>query len=35
MYFPATFVLEEVAFRGALDSHVHQQGEARRMAAGH
>lgn len=28
LYFPATFVLEEVAFRGALDAHVHHQGEA-------
>ena len=23
LYFPATFLLEEVAFRGALDAHVH------------
>ena len=29
LYFPATFLLEEVAFRGALDAHVHHQGEAR------
>jgi hypothetical protein len=29
IYFPATFVIEEVAFRGALDSHVHHQGEGR------
>lgn len=24
LYFPATFLLEEVSFRGALDAHVHQ-----------
>jgi hypothetical protein len=29
IYYPATFVIEEVAFRGALDSHVHHQGEGR------
>ncbi len=29
IYFPATFVIEEVAFRGALDSHVHRPGEGR------
>jgi membrane protease YdiL (CAAX protease family) len=29
IYFPATFVIEEVAFRGALDSHVHRAGEGR------
>lgn len=29
LYFPATFLLEEVAFRGALDAHVHHDGEAR------
>lgn len=29
IYFPATFIIEEVAFRGALDSHVHQPGEGR------
>lgn len=29
IYFPATFVIEEVAFRGALDAHVHQSGEGR------
>ena len=29
LYFPATFVLEEVAFRGALDAHVHHEGETR------
>ena len=27
LYFPATFLSEEVAFRGALDSHVHHDGE--------
>ena len=27
LYFPATFLLEEVAFRGALDEHVHHDGE--------
>jgi membrane protease YdiL (CAAX protease family) len=29
IYFPATFVIEEVAFRGALDAHVHRPGEGR------
>jgi membrane protease YdiL (CAAX protease family) len=29
LYFPATFLLEEVAFRGALDAHVHHEGESR------
>ena len=29
LYFPATFLLEEAAFRGALDAHVHHDGEAR------
>jgi hypothetical protein len=29
IYFPATFVIEEVAFRGALDSNVHQPGDGR------
>lgn len=29
IYFPVTFVLEEVAFRGALDAHVHHDGEGR------
>jgi membrane protease YdiL (CAAX protease family) len=29
IYFPATFVIEEVAFRGALDAHVHELGEGR------
>ncbi len=28
LYFPATFLLEEVAFRGALDAHVHHDREA-------
>jgi membrane protease YdiL (CAAX protease family) len=27
LYFPACFVIEEVAFRGAIDSHVHQPGD--------
>ena len=29
IYFPATFVIEEVAFRGALDAHVHHPGDSR------
>ncbi|WP_372594192.1 type II CAAX prenyl endopeptidase Rce1 family protein [Actinotalea sp.] len=29
LYFPATFLLEEVAFRGAIDAHVHRQGTGR------
>jgi membrane protease YdiL (CAAX protease family) len=29
VYFPLTFILEEVTFRGALDSHVHRSGEPR------
>jgi membrane protease YdiL (CAAX protease family) len=29
LYLPAGFVLEEVAFRGALDAHVHHPGEPR------
>jgi membrane protease YdiL (CAAX protease family) len=29
LYFPATFLLEEVTFRGALDAHVHHDGEGR------
>lgn len=29
LYFPATFLLEEVAFRGALDAHVHHEGQGR------
>jgi membrane protease YdiL (CAAX protease family) len=27
LYYPASFLLEEVAFRGALDAHVHYDGE--------
>jgi membrane protease YdiL (CAAX protease family) len=27
LYFPVCFILEEVAFRGAIDSHVHQPGD--------
>ena len=30
LYFPATFLLEEVTFRGALDAHVHHDGEGQR-----
>jgi len=29
VYFPVTFVLEEVAFRGAIDAHVHRPGASR------
>ncbi len=29
LYFPATFLLEEVSFRGALDAHAHHDGERR------
>lgn len=29
LYFPLTFLIEEVAFRGALDAHVHHAGEGR------
>jgi membrane protease YdiL (CAAX protease family) len=29
LYFPATFLLEEVTFRGALDTHVHHDAEGR------
>lgn len=29
LYLPATFVIEEVAFRGALDAHLHHAGEGR------
>jgi membrane protease YdiL (CAAX protease family) len=29
LYFPVAFVLEEVAFRGAIDAHVHHPGEPR------
>ena len=27
LYFPISFILEEVAFRGAIDSHIHQAGD--------
>ena len=27
LYYPATFLLEEVAFRGAIDAHVHHDGD--------
>jgi membrane protease YdiL (CAAX protease family) len=30
LYFPATFLLEEVAFRGAIDAHVHHDGDTHR-----
>jgi membrane protease YdiL (CAAX protease family) len=33
LYFPATFLLEEVSFRGALDAHVHHEGEGRGVAS--
>lgn len=29
LYFPVSFILEEVVFRGAIDSHVHQLGDSR------
>ena len=29
LYYPVSFVLEEVTFRGALDAHVHNDGERR------
>jgi membrane protease YdiL (CAAX protease family) len=29
VYFPATFLMEEVAFRGAIDAHVHHDGDWR------
>ena len=29
LYLPATFLLEEVAFRGALDAHLHHDGDSR------
>jgi membrane protease YdiL (CAAX protease family) len=29
LYYPATFLLEEVAFRGAIDAHVHHDGDSR------
>jgi membrane protease YdiL (CAAX protease family) len=33
LYFPATFLMEEVAFRGAIDAHVHHDGEGRGWAS--
>jgi membrane protease YdiL (CAAX protease family) len=30
LYYPATFLLEEVAFRGAIDAHVQHDGDTRR-----
>ncbi len=33
IYYPATFVIEEVAFRGALDAHVHGPGKGRGWAS--
>ena len=30
LYYPATFLLEEVTFRGAIDAHVHHDGDPRR-----
>jgi membrane protease YdiL (CAAX protease family) len=33
LYFPATFLLEEVAFRGAIDAHVHHDSERRGWAS--
>lgn len=30
LYYPASFVLEEVTFRGAIDAHAHHDGEQRR-----
>lgn len=30
LYFPAAFMLEEVSFRGAIDSHAHHDGDAQR-----
>jgi membrane protease YdiL (CAAX protease family) len=32
LYLPVAFVLEEVFFRGALDAHVHREGDARGLA---
>ena len=29
LYFPLTFIIEEVSFRGALDAHLHHDGEGR------
>jgi membrane protease YdiL (CAAX protease family) len=33
LYYPATFLLEEVAFRGAIDAHVHHEGDSRPWVA--
>jgi membrane protease YdiL (CAAX protease family) len=33
LYLPVTFVLEEVFFRGAVDAHVHREGESRGLLA--
>jgi membrane protease YdiL (CAAX protease family) len=33
LYIPALFVMEEVAFRGAIDSHVHHSGERHGVAS--
>jgi membrane protease YdiL (CAAX protease family) len=33
LYFPATFLLEEVSFRGAIDAHVHHPGERRGLGS--
>lgn len=33
LYFPVTFLLEEVTFRGALDAHVHHDSETRGWAS--
>lgn len=33
VFFPALFLLEEVVFRGALDAHVHHDGESRGFAS--
>lgn len=33
LYFPVTFVLEEVTFRGALDAHLHEPGEGRALGS--
>jgi membrane protease YdiL (CAAX protease family) len=33
LYFPATFLMEEVAFRGAIDAHVHHDDESRGWAS--
>jgi membrane protease YdiL (CAAX protease family) len=31
LYYPATFLLEEVAFRGAVDAHIHHDGDPRHV----